>query len=214
MKIAMGITVFAAAAATLVFAGAASAQAFMQQTGRTTQPVGHYEFCQKNPGECAATPGAKRPAELTRELWAEIVSINNAVNVAVAPRTDMEIWGVEERWSYPVKGVGDCEDYALEKRRMLNGIGVPMGNLLVTVVRQPNGDGHAVLEKGGAIAHEVLGQFQLLVGLGVHEHQRLALLVEEGEVLLLQPHLLHRLGGAEALVELGAVDEVLQLDLV
>src|SRR5690606_41866468 len=65
-----------------------------------------------------------------------------------------------------------------------------------------------------ALADEILLQLELLVGLGVHEHKRVALLVEKGEVLLLEPDLLHRLGGAEALVELGAVDEVLQFDLV
>ncbi|MGO4836536.1 transglutaminase-like cysteine peptidase, partial [Rhizobiaceae sp. 2RAB30] len=61
-----------------------------------------------------------------------------------APRTDMEMWGREEFWSYP-DGVGDCEDYVLEKRRELMKLGIPAGDLLITVVRQPNGDGHAVL---------------------------------------------------------------------
>ena len=82
--------------------------------------------------------------ELTRALWAEMVDINNAVNTAVTPRTDMEMWGQEEVWSYP-DGLGDCEDYVLEKRRELMAAGVPAGSLLITVVRQPNGDGHAVL---------------------------------------------------------------------
>ena len=57
----------------------------------------------------------------------------------------MEMWGKEEVWSYPDSGYGDCEDYVLEKRRRLMQAGVPAGDLLVTVVRQPNGDGHAVL---------------------------------------------------------------------
>ena len=74
-----------------------------------------------------------------------MIEINNLVNTMVRPRTDMEIWGVEERWSFPVNGVGDCEDYALEKQRLLVKAGVPLGDLMVTVVRQPNGDGHAVL---------------------------------------------------------------------
>ena len=82
--------------------------------------------------------------ELTRALWAEMVDINNAINTAVTPRTDMEMWGQEEVWSYP-DGLGDCEDYVLEKRRELMAAGVPAGSLLITVVRQPNGDGHAVL---------------------------------------------------------------------
>ena len=73
---------------------------------------------------------------------------------------------------------------------------------------------HAVLQEGGALADEILLQFELLVAFRVHEHQRVALLVEEGEILLLEADLLDRLGRAEALVELGAVDQVLQLDLV
>ncbi len=31
----------------------------------------------------------------------------------------MDHWGVIEKWSYPEDGYGDCEDYALLKRRML-----------------------------------------------------------------------------------------------
>ena len=84
------------------------------------------------------------PIQLTRKLWAAMVDVNNAVNTMVTPRTDMEIWGKEEVWSYPDR-VGDCEDYVLEKRRDLMQLGVPAGSLLITVVRQPNGDGHAVL---------------------------------------------------------------------
>lgn len=128
-----------------LLAGAAEAgQAFMQTGGRTTQPIGHYEFCQREPGECRQKTARKPPVELTRKLWAAMIDINNAVNASVTPRTDMEIWGKEEVWSYPTN-VGDCEDYALEKRRRLMALGVPAGDLLITVVRQPNGDGHAVL---------------------------------------------------------------------
>ncbi|MGH6861936.1 MAG: transglutaminase-like cysteine peptidase, partial [Phyllobacterium sp.] len=49
-----------------------------------------------------------------------------------------------EVWSYPTT-VGDCEDYVLLKRRLLNESGIALGNLLITVVRQMNGEGHAVL---------------------------------------------------------------------
>ena len=123
---------------------AAEAQAFMQPGARTTQPVGHYEFCQRDPAECAQKSD-RPPVELTRKLWAKIIDVNNLVNTTVTPRTDREMWGVEEYWSYPANGYGDCEDYALEKRRLLARAGVPLGDLMMTVVRQPNGDGHAVL---------------------------------------------------------------------
>ncbi|MCX7303304.1 MAG: transglutaminase-like cysteine peptidase [Hyphomicrobiales bacterium] len=128
-----------------IWAGIAHAgQAFMPTGGRTTQPIGHYEFCQRETEECRQKTPKQAPVELTRTLWTTLISVNNAVNGAVTPRTDMEIWGKEEVWSYPTS-VGDCEDYALEKRRRLMAMGVPAGDLLMTVARQPNGDGHAVL---------------------------------------------------------------------
>ena len=128
-----------------VYAGAANAsEAFMHTGGRTTQPVGHYEFCLHQPNECRELTPKQPPIQLTRKLWAAMVDVNNAVNTMVTPRTDKEIWGKEEVWSYPDR-VGDCEDYVLQKRRDLMRLGVPAGSLLITVVRQPSGDGHAVL---------------------------------------------------------------------
>ena len=121
-----------------------AASPWMKTGSRTTQPIGHYEFCREIPEECRQKSPKRPPVELTRDLWSKIVAINNAVNAQIEPRTDLEMWGREEAWSYP-NGQGDCEDYALEKRRRLAAIGIPIGDLLVTVVRQRNGDGHAVL---------------------------------------------------------------------
>jgi predicted transglutaminase-like cysteine proteinase len=50
-----------------------------------------------------------------------------------------------ERWAYPDDGKGDCEDYVLAKRRALINLGWPASVLLITVVRDKEGDGHAVL---------------------------------------------------------------------
>ncbi len=128
-----------------MFAEQASAiPTFMTAGPRTTQPIGHYELCQQYPVECSQRTRQTSSVELTRPLWSKIVKINNDVNEQVAPRTDQEMWGIEERWSYP-GAEGDCEDYVLEKRRRLMEIGMPAGSLLITVVRQRNGAGHAVL---------------------------------------------------------------------
>ena len=70
--------------------------------------------------------------------------VNESVNYAVLPMTDYEIHGREEVWSYP-DVVGDCEDYVLLKRAMLMERGFSESDLLITVVRKPNGEGHAVL---------------------------------------------------------------------
>lgn len=121
-----------------------AAGAFMPTGGRATQPIGHYEFCRSNPGECSVRSVRTAPASLTPALWEAIIDVNNFVNLSVAPRTDTEIWGREEVWSFPDR-VGDCEDYVLEKRRELMSLGLPAADVLITVVRQKNGAGHAVL---------------------------------------------------------------------
>lgn len=123
---------------------AGAAGSAMRTGGVTTQPIGHHLLCERLPDECRQKTSDQRPVELTRALWARMIEVNNAYNTSVAPKTDQEMWGRPEHWSYP-SYQGDCEDYVLAKRRALMEEGVPAGNLLITVVRQPNGDGHAVL---------------------------------------------------------------------
>ena len=129
--------------ATIAAAGAAMAEPML--TGSlTSQPIGHYEFCKIYASECTSNGKDGGPMVLTREGWQKILEINYDVNQAITPMTDMEIHGVEEKWSYP-ETVGDCEDYVLLKRRKLIENGFSASDLLITVVLQPNGDGHAVL---------------------------------------------------------------------
>jgi predicted transglutaminase-like cysteine proteinase len=66
------------------------------------------------------------------------------VNTAVAPVTDLDQYNVEEYWTYP-RLAGDCEDYVLAKRRALMNQGWAASTLLIAVVRQQTGAGHAVL---------------------------------------------------------------------
>jgi predicted transglutaminase-like cysteine proteinase len=122
---------------------AAAASSHMTVTGRTTQPIGHYEYCRTYAEDCQIA-GDGRAVQLTRARWDEILIVNDRVNAAVRPVTDMDYYKVEEYWTYPEK-YGDCEDYALAKRGMLIAQGWPASALLITVVRQPNGEGHAVL---------------------------------------------------------------------
>jgi predicted transglutaminase-like cysteine proteinase len=111
----------------------------------TRAPIGWIEFCAENTFECKVAPTAPRDVVLTNKTWTDLVRINKWVNENVRPMTDMDHWGVVEKWSYPDDGYGDCEDYALLKRRMLTEAGWPREALLMTVVREKNGDGHAVL---------------------------------------------------------------------
>ena len=108
-------------------------------------PIGWVEFCLDRPRDCLVTPSTPRNASLTGKSWKELVRINKSVNEQVKPITDFDHWGVPEKWSYPDDGYGDCEDYVLLKRRMLMQAGWPREALLITVVRDRKGDGHAVL---------------------------------------------------------------------
>ena len=162
--VALGLRLLATAAAGLAIAGwaggVASAAGGMATGGLTSQPIGHYEFCKANPSECSIHPSDLGPARMTTALWRQLGSVNAAVNAAVKPMSDLEIYGKDEVWAYPDKGVGDCEDYVLEKRRELMRAGVPAGNLLVTVVRQPNGDGHAVLTVRTSLGEFILDNLE------------------------------------------------------
>ena len=141
----------ALAAAVIAIVGAAAAQAATDQpihvsVGEPARPpIGWIEFCNEHPKECAAQPSPPRDVVLTPKAWSDLVRVNKWVNDTIKPITDLEHWGVVERWSYPDDGKGDCEDYVLLKRRMLMQAGWPREALLITVVRDKKGEGHAVL---------------------------------------------------------------------
>lgn len=145
---ARGTARFAASlVAAFIFGGVGSvgaAGSAMQVEGRTSQPIGHYQLCQQYPGECRVRSAKPAPEAMTATLWSTVARVNAQVNATYKPMTDFEMWGKEEVWSFPVKAA-DCEDFVLEKRRRLIRMGLPAGNLLITVLRQSNGEGHAVL---------------------------------------------------------------------
>lgn len=116
----------------------------MTLTGDAAPPIGHYEFCKDNPKECAYAGGDAGPVILTEDSWKALLKINYTVNTTIKPMTDMDLYGVVEKWAIPT-WAGDCEDYALLKRKELIDAGFSPSDVLMTVVLQPNGEGHAVL---------------------------------------------------------------------
>ena len=111
--------------------------------GTTSQPIGHYDFCQRYRSECGSNVDLM-PVKMTDANWATVNQVNLQVNTTIIPATDMEVYGKEEYWAYPTTA-GDCEDFALLKRRILIQRGFSPSNLLMTVVRKPDGEGHAIL---------------------------------------------------------------------
>ncbi len=81
--------------------------------------------------------------------WTIINGVNHFVNHAIHKRSDQEVYGVPDWWVAPLSNglapYGDCEDYALEKRRELIAAGVPARTLSIALVRTRWGEDHALL---------------------------------------------------------------------
>lgn len=116
----------------------------MQTGSVTSQPIGHYEFCQTFKAECQIKSRSSVAPRVTDFGWETIREVNADVNNEITPITDMDLYGRDEVWAYP-DGAGDCEDIALLKRKRLLEKGFAASDLLMTVVRKPDGEGHAVL---------------------------------------------------------------------
>lgn len=111
----------------------------------TTTPVGYARFCTELPADCGHRNDRGGRVAVEAADLAQLRKINDEVNRRIVPMTDLDHFGEVERWGYAEDGYGDCEDYVLVKRRELMALGWPAETLLVTVVRDRKGDGHAVL---------------------------------------------------------------------
>ncbi len=142
----MGMNSAAVAASNAMPASATNQRVLYASLGDTTRsPIGWVEFCADNPGDCGGGATQPRDIVMTQATWKDLLRVNRWANENIKPMTDMDHWGVVEKWSYPTDGYGDCEDYVLLKRKMLIDAGWPREALLVTVVRDKKGEGHAVL---------------------------------------------------------------------
>ena len=112
---------------------------------RTSVPYGWVDFCNRYATDCDVEPLSAVDVDLTAGAMKDLERINRQVNAAIKPETDMDHWGVVDRWDYPMDGRGDCEDYALLKRKILMSAGYPRQALLMTVVKDHEGEGHAIL---------------------------------------------------------------------
>ncbi len=126
-------------------AGSPMVASYARLGGPTSVPYGWAEFCRRYAGECDSGPLTPVDINLTPKTIREIGRVSQWVNAHVKPVSDMEHWGVIDQWDYPSDGKGDCEDYALFKRKILIEEGFPRQALLMTVVKDEHNEGHSVL---------------------------------------------------------------------
>ena len=120
------------------------ASPFMRVFGLTQPPYGFVSFCDRMPRACMQGEQEDQRLFASPARLAELDAINRAVNHEIEPVTDIELYGVNDFWTIPTTK-GDCEDYVLLKRKRLMELGWPASALLITVVRDERGEGHAVL---------------------------------------------------------------------
>jgi predicted transglutaminase-like cysteine proteinase len=146
-----GATAAAVLGLATVVAAASSALAesrppsFLPPGGAAKPTKAWAAFCDANPAECAVDVSEPAVIRYTSAFWTDLVTVNTTVNETVIAATDLDHWGVSDRWDYPSDGVGDCEDIQLEKRRRLVALGYPERAMRMAVVLNPEGEGHAVL---------------------------------------------------------------------
>lgn len=117
---------------------------FLVEYGPVAPPAAFNRFCMEMPSECVARKPGKAFVRSAKRLE-QLDEVNRRINSAITPMTDIAHYGIEDYWTIPKDGKGDCEDYALLKRHILISMGWPTSALLMTVVRIENGEGHAVL---------------------------------------------------------------------
>ena len=128
-------------------------------------PSGWNEFCHTYKNVCDTVPSAPRDVVLSKNAWSDLNRINLWVNNHIRPMTDMAHYGRIQWWRYPDDGAGSCHSFALLKRRLLMQAGWPREALLMTVVYDLEGNGHAILtvktDKGDFILDNLRSDIRL-----------------------------------------------------
>lgn len=109
-----------------------------------TPPIGYADLCKREPGQCRQWSGVRETITLSPSNWKLLQDVNRRINTTITAVSDQKHHGQAEFWTYPTDS-GDCEDFVLLKQRTLIGHGLPENALLITVVLDEKGEGHAVL---------------------------------------------------------------------
>ena len=100
-KCGQGVAVAIAIAAGLPSAAnAANDHILFASVGAETRaPIGWIEFCNEAPSDCRSSTSAPRDIVMTQTAWRDLLRVNRWVNETVKPLTDIDHWGVVEKWS-------------------------------------------------------------------------------------------------------------------
>jgi predicted transglutaminase-like cysteine proteinase len=110
-------------------------------TGSLVAPPGGFlGFCARHLTECTGTVANPAVMPLSPARRHELDDVQARVNGAILWRDDPQ-----HVWDYPIDHQGDCNKFALEKRRELIALGWPRDALLLTTALTEQGEPHLVL---------------------------------------------------------------------
>ncbi len=137
---------------TIILAGSLATPA-VAQSPEATQPTARslvdappafHDSCRRYQWFCSNRTNSAKPIGQA-DLLDLARKINRRVNRSVSPLSDPENYGAADYWTLPANGNGDCEDYVLQKYKLLLDAGVDSRDLSIAVVLNRQGDNHAVL---------------------------------------------------------------------
>jgi predicted transglutaminase-like cysteine proteinase len=105
-------------------------------------PFAHVKFCKSNPSDCKSR-GGEAVVNLTETKRSQLQRVNASVNRSIRAKSDRSGAG-GDLWQASTSS-GDCEDFALTKRRQLIALGWSPRALRMAVATTSSGEGHAVL---------------------------------------------------------------------
>ena len=121
----------------------ATTAGYLEPTLHMDPPKAARELCAQYDWACAGQGGSVAPSSETER--ALITEVNRRVNTSVRAVSDRRQYGHVDYWTLPSKAGGDCEDYALLKKKELIRLGLDPAKLLLATVLDHSRTPHAVL---------------------------------------------------------------------
>ncbi len=120
----------------------ASETLFLTGVASLPPPTAARNLCKQYTWACSE----ERSGVLSREQEMKILKrLNRIINSSVPRISDQSQYKVEDRWVLPTLQGGDCEDFALLKKREALKAGVEPKSLFLATALDKNRNGHAVL---------------------------------------------------------------------
>ncbi|WP_170570403.1 transglutaminase-like cysteine peptidase [Ruegeria atlantica] len=147
------VSALALGSLSVVSAANASEGRYIKSVAASPPPSGARQLCRQYSWACST----KASVAMSNQQEMRIIQrVNRQVNATTRSVTDRSQYRTAERWALPTSRGGDCEDFALLKKRDLIRAGVDPSKLLIATVLDTKRNSHAVLVYRSAAGDLVL----------------------------------------------------------